>query len=295
MSQQFSGAEFIKALGEGGLKEGFIREGMVKQEENDPNAVQFSEGTDCSLWTKIPVGMVEQVEFLRFVSCRDHSHPFVRLHLKAPGEGSEAAVFAALLKNALPGGGFRVSRQEEARMSAVVASDLKGGASGGRVSGSAMTGMTGGGFATPQPSRTRAKARSSAARTGENVAGSGVVARADSLGEGWIFVNRFGFDEINACFYLLEVEVLRRPNAGRWDYRVIIDHGGVLQGGSCDCFLEYRTGTVRARVDGTGGGYLDTGDLDVHSGGGSVWQDFSSVYPGELQHCNVSWNTWCTT
>jgi len=41
----YSGEEFAKALSTGTLKETLILTGMVKQAENDPTAIMFSEGT----------------------------------------------------------------------------------------------------------------------------------------------------------------------------------------------------------------------------------------------------------
>ena len=52
MAKTFTGADFIKALSEGTLKEPIVREGMAKFSDNDPTALHFSEGTGCTSWTR---------------------------------------------------------------------------------------------------------------------------------------------------------------------------------------------------------------------------------------------------
>ena len=96
MGQEFTGTNFIKALAEGALKNYIIREGFAKQKEKDTNSILFSEG-DCTDWIPIPVKMIERVEFIRNMPCKDHEHPFVRLHLKSPTDNPEAEVFSHLL------------------------------------------------------------------------------------------------------------------------------------------------------------------------------------------------------
>jgi hypothetical protein len=43
------------------------------------------------------------VEFVRNVPCKDHQHPYVRVHLKSPTDNPEAEVFARLLTANSPG------------------------------------------------------------------------------------------------------------------------------------------------------------------------------------------------
>ena len=56
----------------------------------------------------MPSAAVEGMEFLRTMRCGDHTHPLVRMHLKAP-ESPEAQLFAAFaiqdadLAETLPG------------------------------------------------------------------------------------------------------------------------------------------------------------------------------------------------
>ena len=82
MTKSFTGPEFLKALTAGALKPDLVLEGMAKADGAD--ALLFSPGRACTGWTRIPVGMVEHVEFLSLVRCDDHEHPLVRLALKEP-------------------------------------------------------------------------------------------------------------------------------------------------------------------------------------------------------------------
>src|SRR5262249_16384381 len=98
MPASFTGKEFIDALKKDTLKEPIIKDGMVKQDEKDSTVILFTEGASCDIWTKVPVDLIEKVDHMGTIRCRDHQHPFVRLHFKAPGNNPVAAVFAELLK-----------------------------------------------------------------------------------------------------------------------------------------------------------------------------------------------------
>lgn len=97
MSTSFSGEDFAKALVEGSLKEPLVLFGMVKSSE-DPKVVLFSLGTSCQQWTSIPIEMVNKVEWLGKISCRDHTHDLVLLFLIDEGSPVIQA-FAALLRS----------------------------------------------------------------------------------------------------------------------------------------------------------------------------------------------------
>lgn len=100
MTKTFTGEEFLKALSEGNLREPIGKTGMVKPAADGTPAIQFAEGTACGQWTTIPAEMIEKVEFLRTVPCRDHQHPLVRLFLKEPPASNPlATVFAELVRN----------------------------------------------------------------------------------------------------------------------------------------------------------------------------------------------------
>jgi hypothetical protein len=82
MAKSFTGEEFMKALEEGSLKQPIVLTGMAKQAENNCNAILFAEGTSCASWIKIPIDMIDKVEHLATINCRDHEHPFVSLYLR---------------------------------------------------------------------------------------------------------------------------------------------------------------------------------------------------------------------
>jgi hypothetical protein len=94
-AKPFQTGEFLRALGEGSLAEPITREGVAKPDPGDPKAFLFSEGGSCGPWLKVPGEVVESVDFLRTVPCKDHEHPFVRLHLKRPGKDHVLARFLA--------------------------------------------------------------------------------------------------------------------------------------------------------------------------------------------------------
>lgn len=98
MVQEFTAAAFAEALAAGTLKEPIIREGIAKQSDKDTDSILFSEGLDCTHWIQVPTKIIEKVEFLHNVPCKDHEHPYVRIHLKSPSDNPEAEVFSDLLR-----------------------------------------------------------------------------------------------------------------------------------------------------------------------------------------------------
>jgi hypothetical protein len=61
--------------------------GLAKGSGDNPDALLFSHGTRCGDWVEVPLSQIEQVEVLKTVRCRDHSHPLVQIHLKLPDDG----------------------------------------------------------------------------------------------------------------------------------------------------------------------------------------------------------------
>jgi hypothetical protein len=97
--KKFTGAEFVKALSEKTLAEPIVLEGMAKQEDGNTNSFMFSVGTSCTSWVQIPLDIVENIELLRVVGCKDHTHPFIKLYLKEPPtENSFANLFTSFVK-----------------------------------------------------------------------------------------------------------------------------------------------------------------------------------------------------
>jgi hypothetical protein len=70
--------------------------GMVKKSDGKEKTVQFAPAGNCSGWVTIPLELIEDVEILKAVPCKDHTHPLVRLNLKTP-TNTEAKIFSSIL------------------------------------------------------------------------------------------------------------------------------------------------------------------------------------------------------
>lgn len=101
MYETLKATEFLKALSEGRLAGDTIRVGIAKPDDNDANAILFSEPPTCKNWVKIPVSLIERVTVIsNSYPCGDHEHPLVKLQLKRPPADNEfATVLAELLKH----------------------------------------------------------------------------------------------------------------------------------------------------------------------------------------------------
>jgi hypothetical protein len=91
MPKFYEGAKFAEALSSGTFKQPIVLTGLAKQAENDNNAIMFAEGTLCQSWVKIPADMIDKVEYLATITCRDHEHPLVTLYLEDPPRQNPAA------------------------------------------------------------------------------------------------------------------------------------------------------------------------------------------------------------
>ena len=97
MPQKMSPTEFQQALAAKTLRSPLILTGLAK-EADDNSSIMFSPD-DCLTWIRIPLTLLEEIEFLGEVPCKDHSHPLVRLNLKRPS--GDESVFAELLEGLL--------------------------------------------------------------------------------------------------------------------------------------------------------------------------------------------------
>jgi hypothetical protein len=97
--------QFVKALKAGQLSPPQLTvDGMVMPladapTPNNPSdiaAFLFSPGTTCALWISVPASVVEKIDHIGTVSCKDHQHEYVRLHLKLPNT-AEGSFFGKLL------------------------------------------------------------------------------------------------------------------------------------------------------------------------------------------------------
>jgi hypothetical protein len=96
MKTSFSGEEFAQALASDMLKEPVVLPGMVKKSDDDPHVILFSPGMSCRHWIPIPVKMIDKVDYLGQVLCKDHTHHSVRITLNEPTH-QEAKVLASFL------------------------------------------------------------------------------------------------------------------------------------------------------------------------------------------------------
>ena len=99
----YSGEDFLNELtSEAGLRlppSPIALRGMVKRPDDAAaQTVPFSPGTSCAMWIDVPVNVIEKVEHLGKVSCRDHEHEYVQMHFKLP-DSDEGLLFANLLRN----------------------------------------------------------------------------------------------------------------------------------------------------------------------------------------------------
>ena len=63
-----------------------------------PQTISFAPGTACAVWLPIPVGLIEKVDYLGKIDCKDHQHEHVRLHFVNPTT-DEGRALANLLKH----------------------------------------------------------------------------------------------------------------------------------------------------------------------------------------------------
>ena len=98
-SQSLTAAEFFDRLQQDDLATAvpITLIGMVKKSEGKEKTIQFAPGGNCSNWVTIPLDLIEDVEIIRTVPCKDHSHPLVRLNLKTP-KTPEAKIYSSILQ-----------------------------------------------------------------------------------------------------------------------------------------------------------------------------------------------------
>jgi hypothetical protein len=95
--QSYSPSEFLESLKRNELKQPTALRGMVKAADDDPKSLMFVPGTACRSWTKIPLALIDSIQFVRNVPCKDHTHPLVVLHLAEP-KTDEGEMMLSLLQ-----------------------------------------------------------------------------------------------------------------------------------------------------------------------------------------------------
>jgi hypothetical protein len=99
-TSKLTAKEFMDRLNRDEIVASLTLTGMVKVHEEDAAQLMFALGTSCADWTSVPLELIESVDVLDSVPCRDHTHPLVTLTFKQP-ESAEGAVFRALLDAAV--------------------------------------------------------------------------------------------------------------------------------------------------------------------------------------------------
>jgi hypothetical protein len=94
MTASFSAERFLSLLAEDNLQQ-VVVQGMVKIDEGISDQLMFCSDNKCERWIPVPMGVVDQVEYLSILKCKDHQHPLVRLHLHLPPKQEISARFFA--------------------------------------------------------------------------------------------------------------------------------------------------------------------------------------------------------
>jgi len=98
-SQSLTGDAFFESLQQDKLLTAvpITLTGMVKKSEGKERTIEFAPGGNCSSWVTVPVELIEDVEVLKTVPCRDHAHPLVQLKLKTQNT-PEGKVLSSILQ-----------------------------------------------------------------------------------------------------------------------------------------------------------------------------------------------------
>jgi hypothetical protein len=88
-------SEFVSKLSAGELPGPTRVEivGLVKSDDNVSSVVHFSNSPSCEEWLTLPIEIVESVDHLQAVNCKDHQHPLVKVKLKPPKDGCQDVTF----------------------------------------------------------------------------------------------------------------------------------------------------------------------------------------------------------
>ena len=76
----------------------FAFTGMIKQADGQDDALMFARAGDCTAWIRLPLELIENIEYAASVACGDHTHPVVRLTMKIP-DNIQAEAFGNLAKH----------------------------------------------------------------------------------------------------------------------------------------------------------------------------------------------------
>jgi hypothetical protein len=84
--------------------------GLAKPDDQHPATIHFSTSLACETWFPIPAEIIESIDHLKTVPCRDHQHPLVRVTFKRPEDGRQDVAFLLHLVSHLQRLLFRAHR-----------------------------------------------------------------------------------------------------------------------------------------------------------------------------------------
>lgn len=67
--------------------------GLVRVDRSNASFLQFSSSSSCDRWLPVPTEVIESIDHLKTVSCKDHQHPLVKIKLKRPDATRQDALF----------------------------------------------------------------------------------------------------------------------------------------------------------------------------------------------------------
>jgi hypothetical protein len=89
----------MKALADGSLKQPIVEEGMAKQDDKDPNIILLSNGISGDQWVKLPLHLIERVDYIQNNYSGTLQYPWIRVFLKEPPPSNvHAHTLATLLR-----------------------------------------------------------------------------------------------------------------------------------------------------------------------------------------------------
>jgi hypothetical protein len=93
--KNYESADFLSRLSTNNLPDPteFSVVGLVKADAEKSSVINFSHSLACVRWLTIPIEIVETIDHLKTVACKDHQHPLVRIKFKRPDEVREDVAF----------------------------------------------------------------------------------------------------------------------------------------------------------------------------------------------------------
>jgi hypothetical protein len=104
--KRYAPDKFLSELSENALpsgEKGITLGGLVKVSEGSSSTIEFSSSLSCQKWTSLPLALVESIDHVRMVTCKDHEHPLVVVRLKSSEKAGEDVAFLMSMVSELQG------------------------------------------------------------------------------------------------------------------------------------------------------------------------------------------------